>query len=137
MNSKRLIPSIFFIGLLWFVLFPLSSCSQSVANRLKFQSESVLYNEKNTNLLLREYVTDELIRLPVWEVLIIENGKKQVLFTVQRVWQEEVPGVPAFQKIGNELTISDRQGSYIFSIQKRNFLKNMHPESVYQGPFRM
>lgn len=116
--------------LLSLILLPLFSCAK-IAFKQEFPYEGV------DNLMVREYVTRGLVGLPVWQVVSLEGDKRKVVLTVERVWQEAMPGFPQLSvNRDGDLLLADEPNSYVFSLSKGVFLKNEFPSNVYEGNFR-
>jgi hypothetical protein len=74
----------------------------------------------------------------VWQVTLQEHGASDsaVLFTVERILDEPTPGAPLVDYAGGKMILRDRSSTYIYSLERRAFIRNPYPSAVYAGPYR-
>jgi len=74
----------------------------------------------------------------VWQVTLRQHGAgiATSLITVERVLDEPIPGMPFVHRHTGETFLCDKSRSYIYSLQKRSFVRNLSPEAVYSGSYQ-
>ena len=105
---------------------------------LKYRSQSVLYENDASKIVVTEHHKPGFMGMQVWQIWhVSKNGSEPLpLVTVNAGFQERQPTQPILKQKDEAMVITDKTESFVFAIDTHTFVKNDVRDYVYAGSFR-